>query len=331
MWKFRSVTLSVASALLLGSLATFVHGQGALDPRLPAYRPVSELQGELKLAGSNTMSQVAAVWSSGFRRFYPDVKISIDIRGSRGAVAAVQSEEADLGLLSRTIKEQESEKFKKQFGYVPTVLTPCFERLAIYVHKDNPISGLSFRQLDAIFSANRKRGAKGPIQSWGKVGLEGAWSSRPIVVHGRTKDTGSQVFMRDVVLQGGAFRDDIVGHRNNLSMVKAIAEDPQSIGFAGISYQRPGVRAVPLAVQEGGSFVASDASPVPGEVYPLVRPLQLVVNYSSEHSLRPIEKEFIKYAFSQLGQEDVIKAGYDTTDFQTAHMSLDTVGLSPIR
>ena len=104
-----------------------------LDPNLPVYRPVSTLQGELRLAGSNTMSHVASVWASEFRRFYPDVKISIVITGSREAVTSVAQRQTNIGLLSRSITPEEIELFQKALGYPPQVVTPCLERMAIYV------------------------------------------------------------------------------------------------------------------------------------------------------------------------------------------------------
>jgi phosphate transport system substrate-binding protein len=321
-------------ALLATSLmlwAATAQAQVALDPNLPVYRPVASLKGELKLIGSNTMSHVASVWADSFRQFYPDVKITIDINGSREAVSSVEEGAAHMGLLSRTISQKEIDEFAKTFGHPPKVLTPCLERIAIYVHKDNPIRGMTLKQVDAIFSSTCKRGEAQPIRTWGQLGFPGAWKDQPVVAIGRSTDTGSQLFFQEAVLLGGEFRQDLQDQPDNLGLTKAISTDPRGVGFAGISYDSPDIRAVPLALQAEGPFVAIDSPEADAGQYPLVRPLQLVVNHDPAKPLPAVEQEFLKYVFSRLGQEDVIKAGFQTIPAAPAHIALDSVGLGVAR
>jgi phosphate transport system substrate-binding protein len=156
--------LTFAFLLTMASIAMAASEVCLLDPNLPFYRPVEKLSGELKLGGSNTMSHVATVWINSFTTYYPDVKITIDVNGSRDAVDSVQAGDTDIGLLSRTISPDEVKAFQEKHGYPPTVLTPCLERTAIYVNKDNPIKGLTIAQLDAMFGTECKRGAKEPCR-----------------------------------------------------------------------------------------------------------------------------------------------------------------------
>jgi len=335
----KSLILLLVVGLMFGSLGTATASTESepssppvlLDPNLPVYHPVDQLQGELKLGGSNTLSHVAAVWIDSFRQFYPDVKTSIDIIGSRQAVVSVKSGQSHVGLLSRTINQQEVDDFRKQFGYPPTVLTPCLERTAIYVHRDNPIEGITLSEVDAMFSAEGRRGAEQPCRQWDQLGLTGRWANLPVVVHGRSKDTGSQIFIQQMVLLGGPLRADLQTHRTNLDMLRAVAADPGAVGFAGLSYATADVRPVPLARAEGDKFVAIDSPEADQGRYPLVRRLQLVVNHDSKKQLRPVEREFIKYVFSRLGQEDVIKAGFQAIPARPARVALDAVGLGVVR
>ena len=306
-------------------------GHVLLDPNLPIYHPLAKLEGELKLGGSNTLSHVAAAWSDSFEQFYPNVKISIAITGSRKAADAVKNGETDMGLLSRTIKQDEVASFHQQHGYVPTVLTPCLERTAVFVHKDNPIQGLTFAQVDAIYSATRNRGASKPIRTWGELGVRGALASQPITAHGRSHDTGSQVFFQEAIMLGGEMQKGLVAHGSNSDMLTALTKDPTGIAFAGLSYSNPAVKAVPLAFAEGEQFVPIDSLAADHGMYPLVRRLQLIVNHSPKKSLRPIEREFIKYAFSRQGQEDVVKAGFQAIPAPPARVALDAVGLGIAR
>lgn len=319
--------LTFAVLLISASMASAASEVSLIDPNLPFYRPVEKLSGELKLGGSNTMSHVATVWINSFTTFYPNVKITIDVNGSRDAVDSVQAGETHIGLLSRTISPEEVKAFQEKLGYPPTVVTPCLERTAIYVNKDNPIEGLTITQLDAIFGTECKRGAKEPCRTWGQLGLTGEWTKLPINTHGRTFDTGSQVFLQEAVMLGSPLRQDITSHKSNIGIVEAVAKDKGGIGFGGLSYATSDVRAVPLALHEGQPFVAIDSPEADQGLYPLVRRLQLVVKHDPKKQLEPVEREFIKYIFSQMGQEDVIKAGFQAIPARPARVALDTVGL----
>jgi len=171
----------LAVLMLWTCTASDAFGQHALDPNLPTYRPVTSLKGELRLAGSSTMSSVAAVWASSFRQFYPDVKVTINVTGSRAAVTSVEDTVADIGLLSRSITQEEVDGFVKVHRHAPQVLTPCLERMAIYVHKDNPIRGLTLQQVDAIFGEDLKWGAEKPNRKWGQLGIPRAWAEQAII------------------------------------------------------------------------------------------------------------------------------------------------------
>ncbi len=325
-------------ALLACSCLTNAHADSALrrapvslDPNLPYYRPVEKLSGELKLGGSNTLSHIASFWIESFKQFYPDVQFSIEVNGSRQAVKDVEAGNTQIGLLSRTVHRNEIEAFRKAFGYPPTVLTPCMERTGIFVHKDNPIEGLTLAELDSIFSEACRRNAEKPARTWGQLGLRGEWAQRPVIAHGRTYDTGSQVFMQQAVMLGAEMRDDLQTHKGNVEMLRAVGADPHSIGFSGLSYATPDVRAVPLAFTEQEGYVAIDSVEADRGLYPLVRRLQLVVKHKPDAELPALEREFIKYVFSRLGQEDVVKAGFQPIPARPARVALDSVGLGLAR
>jgi phosphate transport system substrate-binding protein len=126
---------------------------------------------------------------------------------------------------------------------------------------------------------------------------------------------------------GSPMREDITSHKSNIAIVEAVAKDKGSIGFGGLSYATSDVKAVPLALIEGQEFVAIDSAEADQGLYPLVRRLQLVVKHDPKKQLDPIQREFIKYVFSQLGQEDVIKAGFQAIPARPARVALDAVGL----
>ena len=58
------------------------------------------------------------------------------------------------------MKKEEEEAFEEKFGYKPTRISVALDCLAVYVHKDNPVTGLSLDQVDGIFSKTRKTGRR---------------------------------------------------------------------------------------------------------------------------------------------------------------------------
>jgi phosphate transport system substrate-binding protein len=320
-----------AVACALHATARPAAAQSPLDPSLPPYRAEEQLKGKLTLTGSYTISQVAAVWAESFKQFHPDVQIEIQQKGAVESVGAVASGEAQFGLLSRTILQSEAASFQKKLGYPPVVLTPMYESIAIFVQKDNPVKGLTIKELDAIFSFTLKRGASKPVATWGDVGITGDLASKPIQVVGRRQATGVQVFFQEAVLAGGEFRPDMREIVANEDMLQVIADTPAAIGFAGAGYSNAGVRAVPLALQSGQPYVAVDSIQSTRGQYPLIRPLQLIVNQSPDKPLPALEAEFIKYVFSRLGQEDVVRAGMHPIGARPAGVALDAVGLGSIK
>jgi phosphate transport system substrate-binding protein len=302
-------------------------GQG-LDPDLPVYRPADGISGTITLTGSTTMSQLASVWAESFQAYQPQVGFEITVTGSATAVDAVMNGEAQFGMLSRDITQAEVDAFTQRFGYPPTIVVASLEPIAIYVHADNPIEGLTIDQLDAIFSATHVRG--GDADTWGDLGLRGEWANRPITLHGRGDNTGSQVYFQTAVLAGGEFKPGMASHMDNHKLIRGVADDPTGIGFAGMIYQSPNVKAVPIAYTAQGPFVTVEGDAVTGTAYPLVRPLQIVVNHEPGTALPAAQSEFLKYIFSRLGQEDVVRGGFQPIPASPAEVSLEVLGLGNI-
>ena len=310
--------LAAAAAVLPGPAAA-----NSTDVDLPTYRPKSNVSGQVSLMGSTTMTEVAQIWMDTFRQYNPNVRDTLEVRGSRGAVDAVIDGEATFGLLSRSITQGEVDKFQSRFGYQPQVLTCCLEHMAIYVHESNPIRKISLEQIRDVFS--------GKAKTWGDLGVTGQWAPQPIVTHGRGDKTGSRVFLEQSVLRGTEHRVR-VEHRNNRDLVTAIGGDEvRGIGYAGLIYKLPGVKAVPVAASEGQSAVAIDSLAAARGQYPLMRPLQLVVNHKPGTTLDPAAAEFLKYVFSRSGQSDVIRGGFQPISARPARIALDTIGLGTAR
>ncbi|HUY92948.1 MAG TPA: PstS family phosphate ABC transporter substrate-binding protein [Pirellulales bacterium] len=295
---------------------------------LPVYAEVEGVSGTIKSVGSDSMINLMTYWCEDFGRHYPSVQPEIEGKGSATAPPALTAGTANFGPMSRPMKAKEMDEFEAKFGYKPTALKTSIDMLAVYVHKDNPIKGLTFQQLDALFSKNRKGGYPKDIRTWGDLGLTGVWANKPISLYGRNSASGTNGYFKEHVLFSGDYKDSVIEQPGSSAVVQGVAKDKWGIGYSGIGYLTADVRAVPLAAEEGDDFVPAEPENAFSGEYPLSRYLYVYVNYKPGSELDPLRREFIKYIFSQEGQQDVVKDGYLPVKPQTASEALGSVGIS---
>lgn len=300
--------LVLAALLAIGSTAGPAFA--AVDPNLPAYTPVSGISGTIISVGSDTMNNMMALWAEGFRKYYPNVNVEIEGKGSSTAPPALIAGAAQFGPMSREMTASEIDAFEKAFGYKPTMLRTALDALAVYVHKDNPIEGLTLAEVDAIFSSTRRCGYPTAINTWGNAGLGGEYAGRQISLYGRNSASGTYGYFKEVALCGGDYRSTVKEQPGSAAVVQGVTVDRYGIGYSGIGYMTSGVRTVPLAVEEGEPFIDTSAENVTSGKYPLARFLQIYVNKAPNQPLHPLVREFVKYIFSKEGQEAVEKDGY---------------------
>jgi phosphate transport system substrate-binding protein len=258
---------------------------------------------------------------------YPSVRPEIEGKGSSTAPPALISGASTFGPMSRSMKSKEKDACVKAWGYEATALRTSIDMLAVYVHKDNPIKGLSFQQLDAIFSSTRKGGFAKDIRTWGDVGLTGNWANKPISLYGRNSASGTYGYFKKKALFKGDYKSSVKEQPGSSAVVAAVAGDLYGIGYSGIGYKTADVRVVPLAEEHGDEFVPAVAENAYSGAYPLSRFLWLNVNYRPGSQLDPLRREFIKYIFSKQGQQDVIKDGYLPVGARIAMEDLAKVGI----
>lgn len=281
-----------------------------LDPLLLGYQAGSSISGNLKSMGSDTMNNEMALWAEGFRKFYPDVKIEVEGKGSNTAPPALTEGTAHFGPMSREMKADEMDKFEKRFGYKPTAVRSSLDCLAVFVHKDNPIKTLSLQQVDAVFSKSRRGGHSSDIVTWGDLGLTGEWKDKPISLYGRNSASGTYGFFKEQALFKGDYKDSVKEQPGSSSVIQGVASDRYGIGYSGIGYKTADVRAVPISAEVGSSPVAPSQETAYSGDYPLARFLLVYVNKAPNTELDPLRREFLRFVLSREGQESAVKSGY---------------------
>jgi phosphate transport system substrate-binding protein len=311
----------VASALLSG-----VASAGAkLDEQLSEYHRASGVSGNLSSVGSDTLANLMTLWAEEFKREYPNVNIQIQAAGSSTAPPALTESTATLGPMSRKMKSKERAAFEKHFGYKPTAIPVAIDALAVYVHKDNPIKGMTIADVDAIFSSTRKCRGKQDVQKWGDLGLESAWAGRKIQIYGRNSVSGTYGYFKKKALCKGDFKNNVNEQPGSASVVQSVSSSLNGIGYSGIGYKTSGVKAIPLAKKAGKPFVAATPENAVNKKYPLSRFLYVYVNKHPNKALAPLEREFLKLVLSKVGQKVVIKDGYIPLPAKVAAKALSMI------
>ena len=310
--KFTFKQTSLALVLGVMSFAPLISQAGnklTVDPSLSAYQTATGISGNLSIIGSDTLANLMTLWAETFNSFYPNANIQIQAAGSSTAPPALTVGTANLGSMSREMKDVEIEAFEEKYGYKPSAFPIAVDALAVMVNKDNPIKGLSMDQVDAIFSETLKCGASKEIETWGDVGVA-AWGAKSIQLYGRNSVSGTYGYFKEHALCKGDFKSDVNEQPGSASVVQSVTTSVNGIGYSGLGYSTSGVRIVPLAKKGSTDYIEATAENALKGTYPLTRYLFIYVNKKPNQQLPPLEKEFLKMVLSKEGQEVVIKGGY---------------------
>jgi phosphate transport system substrate-binding protein len=286
-----------------------VRADDAVNSAIKGYEKVSGVDGSLNSIGSDTLNNLMTYWAEAFNKLYPNVKIQVEGKGSATAPPALTAGTAQLGPMSRKMKPEEEDAFEKQHGFRPTRISVALDCLAVYVHKDNPIKGLTLAQADGIFSKTHKSGSK-DIRTWGQVGLTGDWAAMPISLYGRNSASGTYAYFKEHVLLKGDYKDTVKEQPGSAAVVNGVAADRAGIGYSGIGYRTSEVRAIPLAKDDKSPLVEPTFPNALKGAYPLGRTLYIYVAKKPGEPMPKLVEEFLKFVLSHEGQEIVVKDGY---------------------
>lgn len=324
-------------AVLMALAGPAVAGAAEAGNQLPPpYAATAQVHGTLTIWGHGSyggrtefVEGLVRSWEQGFSRYQPGIRFVNRLHGTASAIGALYSGAGDLALMGREIWPPEIAAFEEVFGYPPTgiqVMTGSYDvrnrgyAVTVFVHRDNPIAGLTLGQLDAIFGVERRRG-HAPVATWGDLGLTGEWADKPVNLYGLPIARGFARFMEQAVFLGGRIWQprlrefaDSPGSRGGATdggqkMLEALAHDRYGIGYAGMLYSQGDVRAVPIASDVGQPYVVESRATVADRSYPLARAISVYFNRAPGRAVDPKIREFLRYILSREGQERVLSDG----------------------
>ena len=317
---------------LFGVLALLASPLSAADlGGLTPFAPPVNASPVIRIWGSGPLAEVEAGWAAGFQALHPELSVVRRLDGTGLAMPGLYTGQADVALFGREPNRTDIDGFDHVLNYKPLRLevgTGSFDRpghstsLVVFVHRDNPLGRLTLTQLDAIFGAERRRGAPRALRTWGDLGLAGAWAERPIRLYAFDTRSGPGAFFERTVLRESSkwqwdnFREftDVIKPdgtivRAGAAILAALAEDPAGLAIASLGFAVPGVRPLALAEDATSAYVVPTRATVAARAYPLARPIYVCVNRRPGGALDPKVGAWVRFVLSPDGQAALARTG----------------------
>lgn len=211
---------------------------------------------KLVITGSSTMAPVITEVAERYET-HRGVQVDVQSGGTGRGISDVRQGLADIGMASRALHPDENDL---------TAFTVAQDGIALIVHRDNPVAGLSDDQVRAIY--------QGGTDNWRAVGGD----DRPITVVNKAEGRSTlELFLEYFHLNNRDVQADVVIGENQQG-IKAVAGDPAAIGYVSIgSAEYEAQAGTPIRLLPLGG-VAARIETVNEKRYPLRRELNLVVN-----------------------------------------------------
>ncbi len=287
-----------ASKLAVGLLTAFLAFPAAAEPEPP-----------LVAVGSNTMRPLLEAWAREMSRADPGRVLEIESLGSGTGPPALIAGRAALAPMSREMRPAEQAAFEARFGHPPTPFRVAVDAVVVFVHRGNPVDGLSLAEIDAVYSSTRSCGSADPVRRWGELGASGDWAERSVRACGRSISSGTHAFFRERALCGGHFRLDLLEQPGAGSVERFVAEGLCGIGYGGLDARKAPVKLLWVAPAAGEPPRAPSDEEIFGGSYPLSRHLLLYANVP-DAGLPPRVAGFLRFVLSETGQAIVADTGF---------------------
>ena len=239
------------------------------------------LTGTVATDGSTSMEKVIGALGESFMEANSGVNFTYNPTGSGTGITAVSEGRCDIGLSSRSLKDDE-----KASGLVETVL--AYDGIAVIVNPANGVEDLSLEQIAKIYT--------GEITNWSEVG----GSDAEIVLIGREAGSGTRSGFEEIV----EVKDKCL-YRQELTstgdVITAVSQNPDAIGYASLASVKDSVKALKVA------GVAPSEETVKDGTYLIQRPFVLVTKEGV--TLSPVAQAFFDYATGGEANDIITAAG----------------------
>lgn len=239
------------------------------------------LSGAVATGGSTSVEAVIGALSEAFMEEYQDVDVTYDPTGSGAGITGASDGTLDLGLSSRSLKDEEKEQ-----GLTET--TFALDGIAIVVNTENTIEDLSLEDIKSL--------ATGEITNWSEVGGPDA----PVVLIGREAGSGTRDGFESIVdvEEQCVYEQELT---STGAVMAAVASNPNAFGYVSLSAVDDTVKPITVDGVEATEETVLDGS------YKIQRPFVFVTKDGEELSEQA--QAFMDFATSSAASELIANAG----------------------
>lgn len=313
---------------------------------LPHYAPKTKLTGKIRIWGNNYIRDgyLAEYWETEFKKFHPDVTIEYNLPTTGIGIPSLSAKVSDVAM-SRKATIMDLLTFEQVFHHPVTEIEAVTGSYDVYgwspafiivVHKDNPLTQISMKQLDGVFGGARTGGyvgsvwhteypfSRGPeenIRTWGQLGLTGEWADKPIHPGGQTLRGNQTTQFSDIVTRGSdQFAEGYLAFANyigtdgkinswSLQAQRAIAKDKYAMFYVSPMSMSPDMKELAIQAEDGGPYVKRSLETVHDRTYPLYGRYFFYINREPGQPVDPKADEWLHFILSHEGQDCVQREG----------------------
>lgn len=242
------------------------------------------------IAGSTSVQALSEELAEAYMEKEKNVAVEVQGGGSGQGVKSVETGIADIGSLSREVKEEEKTAVAREF-------LAAKDGIAVIVNSKTGINALSLKEIERIY--------KGEITNWQELGGK----DKPITVV--TREAGSGTRSAFTELAGITGKDDSGKEMDGIlkdalvqpstgAVKETVAKTPYSIGYVSLNALDDEVTAVEV---EG---TAPSMEAVLSGDYKIQRPFV----YVAGKELSPAAEDFVRFVMSGEGQKIVEESGF---------------------
>jgi len=247
---------------------------------------------KLVIKGSDTLgAKLVPMLAEEYKAANPGVSFEIAAEGSTTGIAAITDGTAEIGMSSRRARATEvSGAAAKGVTMKPIIV--CYDGMAVIVNENNPITALTKRQVEQIFT--------GDVTDWSAVGGKpGTYS-----IYTRNTSSGSYSDWKDLAMKKRDYSKTSQKMAGNEQIAAEVGKNPNGIGYVGVAYiKAPGVKVIPI----DGHLPTKEE--VLSKKYPYARPNFYYTNGEPSGEAA----KFIAFTQSDAGQKIVEKIGFIPT------------------
>ena len=252
-----------------------------------ASAPAALASGKIVITGSTTVLPIAQKAAEVYMKKHPGVEISVAGTGSGDGIKSLIDGTCDIADASRDMKPKEIKKAEAK-GIQPVRHTVALDCIVPVVHPSNPVKNLTLEQLKGIYT--------GKIRNWKEVGGQ----DKPIVVISRDSSSGTFEVWNHKVLNKARVRPDAQLQASNGAVAQAVAGNKYAIGYVGIGYLNPKLKALTV-----NGVKASPQTAMKG-TYPVARGLYMFTPGKPRGEV----KKFLDFVKGPEGQKIAAQEGF---------------------